>query len=192
MNVNYDNLARAQSGYKSLGYKYIEVPWLVSEAVNDITRPSWVAQYFVTKNGKKKTFIGSGEQGFLYLICKGYLAPGFYQTITPCIRNDDFDAWHTKYFMKNELIIFGHSEVTEEYILEGMIAAAKKIFTDLGMNRVLIDKTDEGYDITADGIELGSYGVRECEFVRWIYGTGLAEPRFSTLLKTQEKVNELE
>ena len=42
-------------------------------------------------------------------------------------------------------------------------------------------------DITADGIELGSYGVRECEFVRWIYGTGLAEPRFSTLLKTQEK-----
>ena len=46
-----------------------------------------------------------------------------------------------------------------------------------------IIKTDIGYDITINGEELGSYGIRKCEFLKWIYGTGCAEPRLSTLIK---------
>lgn len=39
--------------------------------------------------------------------------------------------------------------------------------------------TTDGYDITYKGIELGSYGMRKCEFLEWVYGTGCAEPRLS-------------
>jgi hypothetical protein len=39
--------------------------------------------------------------------------------------------------------------------------------------------TDEGYDININGIEVGSYGFREIGDFMWVYGTGLAEPRFS-------------
>jgi hypothetical protein len=32
-------------------------------------------------------------------------------------------------------------------------------------------------------IEIGSYGMREYENFKWIYGTGMAEPRFSKARK---------
>ena len=43
-------------------------------------------------------------------------------------------------------------------------------------------KTECGYDIEWKGYELGSYGIRSCEFLDWIYATGVAEPRFSSLI----------
>ena len=30
--------------------------------------------------------------------------------------------------------------------------------------------------------ELGSYGIRECEFLKWIYATGCAEPRIRKII----------
>lgn len=39
-------------------------------------------------------------------------------------------------------------------------------------------------DIVFRGIELGSYGIREHKYLKWVYGTGLAEPRFSNVLQT--------
>lgn len=42
------------------------------------------------------------------------------------------------------------------------------------------------YDIEGEfengWIELGSYGARQALFGTWLYGTGLAEPRFSKVL----------
>jgi seryl-tRNA synthetase len=187
--ISYENLALSIEHYDKIGYRQIEVPWLVSEAVNDITRPVFAEQYVVTKTGKRKTLIASGEQGFLYLICKGQLAPGWYQTTTPCFRSEDFDEYHTKYFMKNELIKFGTESMEspdgERRSLEAMVYSAVSCFTNLGADSKKIDKveTDKGFDINYNGIEIGSYGIRECAFVRWIYGTGLAEPRFSRLLE---------
>jgi hypothetical protein len=32
-----------------------------------------------------------------------------------------------------------------------------------------------------NGFELGSYGVRQYHDITWIYGTGIAEPRFSKI-----------
>ena len=42
-----------------------------------------------------------------------------------------------------------------------------------------IVKTEEGLDIELNGIEIGSYGYRSYKDFHWIYGTALAEPRFS-------------
>jgi hypothetical protein len=40
-------------------------------------------------------------------------------------------------------------------------------------------ETEQGYDLECNGIEIGSYGIRSCEYLEWIYATGLAEPRMS-------------
>lgn len=44
-----------------------------------------------------------------------------------------------------------------------------------------IIKTDDGFDINYKKYELGSYGIRSCEYLSWIYGTGLAEPRMTII-----------
>lgn len=181
--IDYGNIALSQKWYSAYGYKQIEVPWLVSEAINKITCPPNVLMYNVTKGDKKKTLVASGEQGFLYLIAKSQLPPGFYQTVTPCFRNDDFDQWHTKYFIKNELIVFGTSNYN--MVLYGMLGVAENLLVDLGLERKYLERaeTDTGIDLLYRNIEVGSYGIRETSFVKWVYGTGLAEPRFSMVKK---------
>jgi hypothetical protein len=49
-------------------------------------------------------------------------------------------------------------------------------------NFIKIVKTAEGFDLEYRGVEIGSYGYRECLFTKWIYATGLAEPRFSRMI----------
>ncbi len=44
----------------------------------------------------------------------------------------------------------------------------------------ILMNTPEGLDIMYNGVELGSYGNRRDEY---IYGTGLAEPRFTHAMK---------
>ena len=50
--------------------------------------------------------------------------------------------------------------------------------------------TEISVDINFKDIELGSYGIRETEFLIFFYGTGCAEPRLSKCknlwLKTQD------
>lgn len=184
--IDYLALSAAQMFYQKMGFEYIEVPWVVSEAINNITCPKDVLQYRVTKGDKKKTLVASGEQGFLYLIAKGQLPSGQYQTITPCFRNDDFDQWHTKYFMKNELITFGQKSLAWSHYLDETIRLATKLFVQLGLdeNKIVKQKCPDGsFDLMYEGVELGSYGIRETTFVKWVYGTGLAEPRFSMIKK---------
>lgn len=176
--INYHLLAKSLDHYENYEFKRIESPWLVSEAIDDITKPKDVEPYVVMKGDKTKHFVASGEQSFLYLINKGFLPDGKYQTITPCMRNDDFDSWHTKYFMKNELIHFGDVKESDvEKIMEVALSFFRSIVNN--QSKLTIQRTEDGYDINYFGIEIGSYGIRSCEFVTWIYGTGLAEPRFS-------------
>ena len=186
--IDYNMLASAADQYEECLYKRIEAPWLVTKPISDITKPQGCSTFMVQKDTEDslKAFVASGEQSFLYLINKGFLPDGSYQTITPCLRNDSFDALHTKYFMKLELITFS-TEVSlhgETLILKHMINDALSVMKSF-MNeedhcRLHIVKTgDYSYDINYDGTELGSYGWRECSFCNWFYGTGLAEPRFS-------------
>lgn len=55
--------------------------------------------------------------------------------------------------------------------------------------RPSIEKVDYGYDLLLSGIEVGSYGFREYKNNKWIYGTGLAEPRFSQAFEKFVKEN---
>jgi hypothetical protein len=183
--INYDILASAKSYYAKEGFRYIEVPWLVSEEISDITRPPFALQYEVSKGDKHKAFIASGEQGFLYLAARGNIADGMYQTITPCIRNDNFDELHTKYFMKNELIFI--NPPNPDAALDLVMSEAETFFRAMTRERQWEDihkvKNGDGWDIEYQGIELGSYGIRECALCTWVYGTGVAEPRFSRVFK---------
>lgn len=192
--VDYGLLDRSAKFYTSNGFKRIEAPWLVSEAISDLTRPHFAAQYVVHKeggdvlgDGKKKAFVASGEQSFLYLMTKGYITDGWYQTITPCIRNEAFDETHVKYFVKNELIKVGglSTDASAQSAVDHLRTAAMSFFESVlapaGRDVLEYEKTDIGWDITYHGIEVGSYGYRESDLFRWVYGTGLAEPRFSRI-----------
>jgi hypothetical protein len=39
------------------------------------------------------------------------------------------------------------------------------------------------FDLICKGIELGSYGIRKYNNHKWIYATGVAEPRLSQVCK---------
>lgn len=183
MFIDYELLAKAQEYYLKHGYTYIETPWLVSSATSSITAPPDVERYVVTKGSKVKEFVASGEQGFLYLALKGFLPCGDYMTITPCLRNDHFDFTHVKSFMKCELISF-FTRKPEEDVIQALIAeistTAQKFFRENGVQTIKIRQGQYQIDLeTSDDVELGSYGYRSYEGLHWIYGTGLAEPRFS-------------
>jgi len=180
--IDYGFLNDANIFYENRGFQRIEVPWLVTEAVDSITRPVGVEPYVVP--AKKKNLIASGEQGFLYLYLKEYLPKGSFQTTTPCFRNDSFDFTHTKYFMKNELI---KTDKTSKYELERLVELCCNHFQHCFDKELTIIPTLDGYDINIDDYELGSYGIRECEFLKWIYGTGWAEPRMSKLITLYQK-----
>lgn len=177
--INYNLLAHAMSYYEDKGFKRIEVPWTVTPGIDDITKPKDKIHYQLKHNNK--CLIGSGEQGFLYLYCKDYLPKGRYQTTTPCFRDDQYDGMHAKCFMKNELII---TDSVNEDTLKEIIDAAVGFFSQYVDVKVI--KTDIGYDIVSkEGeYELGSYGIRHCEYIDWVYGTGCAEPRLSRVMNS--------
>lgn len=189
--IDYKNLSDSVEFYKSRGYTPIEVPWTVSEYVDNITKPADRIHYQLKHNNK--CLIASGEQGFLYLYLKDYLPLGKFQTITPCFRDEPYDLYHEKCFMKNELII---TNDTDERNLNTIVDDARAFYSkiigceieDLDIVNMSTD-TEISVDINFKDIELGSYGIRETEFLKWIYGTGCAEPRLSKCknlwLKTQ-------
>jgi len=176
--INYSIIHNSTVYYETVGYKRIESPWTVSKEINSITKPVGVEEYEILHNGK--CLVASGEQSFLYLYVKGFLPKGKFQTVTPCFRSDHFGPYHTKYFLKNELI---DTENANRAGLDRIIGSAFNFMANyFGSENLRVVKTDIGYDICYGEIELGSYGIRECEFLKWVYGTGLAEPRFSTVL----------
>ncbi len=177
--IDYGRLDRSIKFYESFGFSRIESPWTVTKEISGITKPPDKIDWEIV--GKNKVLVASGEQSFLYLYLKGFLPTGKYQTITPCFREEPFDKTHTKYFIKNELIIT--DEVTPKK-LDYIIQVCKEFFENEINSKIDISKTDIGYDLEINGVELGSYGIRSCEYLDWIYGTGLAEPRFSFIKKT--------
>lgn len=181
MFIDYGLIAESIAFYESRGYRRIESPWLVSRSIGDITKPAFASSFAVTKETKsaEKVFVASGEQSLLYLIGKGYLPEsGKLLTVTPCMRDDAWDELHWKQFLKVELMEYGDGvENAAELVNDALEFFSKHV------DASLLKETDvpkaRALDIELDGVEVGSYGVRECSFVKWAYGTGLAEPRFS-------------
>lgn len=176
--IDYILLGKSTEYYKDKGYIRIETPWTVSDKVDDITRP--VDRIHMQLKHNDKCLVASGEQSFLYLYAKDFLPKGRFQTITPCWRYEAYDGTHSKCFMKNELII---TDEVNKSTLEKIIDDANGFFSQYLSTDII--KTDIGYDIVShvDKYELGSYGIRHCDFIDWVYGTGCAEPRLTRVIK---------
>lgn len=188
--IDYKKIADSISFFDKENYKRIEAPWWVSQDISNITKPKeeQANDYFINQN--QKSLVASGEQSFLYLANKGRLLEGQYQTTTPCFRNESIGVLHKKCFIKNELIKTDKVTKTE---LDKMVDIAFQFFLNyFDKSDIEIIETDKNsYDIQTmnldKNIELGSYGIRDCEFLEWIYGTGCAEPRLTRAIKINEK-----
>jgi hypothetical protein len=182
--INYQNIQDSISYFEQRQYKRIETPWTVTESISKLTKPEDRLDWKISN--KNKVLVGSAEQGFLYLILKGFLPPGKYQSVSPCFREEIFDLTHSKYFIKNELIITDNvNDITLQVLLNDALwffAQKLKISNkdyDEGKIIKIIETAKDTYDIEYNSIELGSYGIRETALCRYIYGTACAEPRLS-------------
>lgn len=185
--INFLHLAQSIEHYQQLNYVRLEAPWWVTQEIANLTKPEGARDYFIPENNK--VLVASAEQSFLYLANKGLLPPGTFQATTPCFRNEPIDLLHHKHFIKNELI---NTKNTTDSSLNQMIEHAMVFFSKyISKDKLKIEATPAkgssvNFDIlaTVNGkdLELGSYGIKECEILKWIYGTGCAEPRLSLII----------
>lgn len=202
---HYRHLINALIYYEDSSFNPIDVPWAVSREAMNITRPAWAgpATLNYVAGGQELCPVASGEQSFLQLQLdarsRGENITGRWVTMTPCFRNEEVvDDLHQPYFQKVELIQWIDPEKTSRVRddLDLMIQLASEFFRTY-MNVAVIPNTDPdpigsvAFDIVSlrSRIELGSYGIRNHESVGgWIYGTGLAEPRFSYVRALESKL----
>ena len=65
--------------------------------------------------------------------------------------------------------------------LDEIVSICQRFFEKEIGKGVDVVKTEQGFDLEYNGIEIGSYGIRSCEYLKWIYATGLAEPRMTII-----------
>lgn len=184
--IDYARIGEAVKYYTARNYKLIEVPWLVSKEAASLAIPEGRTLY----ESSAGFLPASGEQCFLDMRLKGNLPDGKYVCVTPCFRDEPvLDVLHRQTFMKVELIQM-HTTVpydVDEHLIF-MVEDAQRFMACQGLRTMAIHQPPAifgecySYDIEHKGIELGSYGVRSYEGHTWVYGTGLAEPRFSQAL----------
>lgn len=176
--ISYERIGKAQLFYKALGYFNVDTPWMVSPQAIRATLPPT----HISIDSVFGSLVGSGEQGFIQQMMSGELTPGKYQTTTPCFRDEkEYNDLTRKYFMKVELIWYMPEDVKTCY--ETVMNNALSCFFSISdQDTFEAMQTSEGFDIMLNGIEIGSYGVRQMGDHLWVFGTGLAEPRFSLAL----------
>jgi len=172
----WQRLTTALEFYENCGYTYSSVPWLVDRHTSILTCPDTGRLMGVPYHGD---LVGSAEQGFLELNLSQ--SPGSYVALTPCFRDEgrEFGPTHRYTFMKVEL--FRNDEVDADSLMDVMTSAIQcmQMFLDPEDEANLVTvATPEGFDINLNGLEVGSYGIRTVPWGKYIYGTGLAEPRF--------------
>lgn len=168
--MNTEYIMKALSYYASQGYTPVEVSIVVDKDVSAVTRPesSWD-----THHSSDTVYVASAEQSFLQLIKDGDLPSGNkLMALTPCLRDEEkLDALSYLMFLKLELFVVGDH-------LVDVLTDANRFFNSLGLTTVA-KATYMGFDLLLNGIEIGSYGVREYMGITYTYGTGIAEPRLS-------------
>ena len=176
--INWNHLQAVVAHFTGLGFTYVEAPWFVQPQVSAITcnRRQGIIS---TDLGD---LIGSSEQSFIQMHAAGILPAWRYVALTPCFRNEhEIDLLHSRWFMKAELFI---NDSPEDPLLQEIVSACREHFDLLagrpGITRVVV--THEGFDLTVNDIEVGSYGLRRHGSLHWLYATALAEPRFSIAL----------
>jgi len=165
--------------YGRRGYLPIDVPVCVSEEVSAMTKPEDSNEIY---HDSELVYVASAEQSFIQLHSQGILPDGKYMALTSCMRDEPIhDELHLLSFIKLELIIVGESKEQD------IISCATDFFEHFsGKESLCVVKSGDNSDVTdleLGGIELGSYGTRSMmDGTVYTFGTGLAEPRFTTAL----------
>jgi hypothetical protein len=176
--VDWSLLSEAVRFYEDRTYRRIELPWFQPVDVVVTTCPDLDRILQVEGFG---ALIGSAEQSFIGADLAGKLGKGRFVACTPCFRNEPvLDRTHRVGFMKVELYCNVGDLAAEA---ERMMWLADE-FMSLAAGRGLrIEETEQGRDLMLGDVEVGSYGTRAVADVAWAYGTGVAEPRFTTALR---------
>lgn len=174
--MNWRSLADAIDFYTARGFTYMDVPWLTTYELMNVTKPveKLNDRTYILESGLE--MIASAEQGFITLLHEGLMPPGRFISCSPCFRNEPkFDEIHHPYFMKVELYSSNVSPEELEYI----ISTSEQWFRTFGLDTTRVQIDNNQIDLEAKHIELGSYGIRNTHGYHFIYGTGHAEPRAS-------------
>lgn len=179
--MDWQILAQACEYYKNHGFINMETPWLIPNEYSNYTKPH-TDKSFIFSNGmfekSEHELVGSAEQGFIYLYLNNYLEEKNYYSVSPCFRVDDYDNLHYPWFMKLEL--FKPIKKENSVALDDIIICAFDFFKQHAKGNLIISQMEKDmFDINLNGIEIGSYGIREVENRYYVYGTGLALPRFT-------------
>lgn len=187
--MNWENIVEAISHYTARGYEYIEVPWVVSEKTTLMTMPKDATPIYCELMDERNVLVGSAEQGFLE-IRKSLKPNQLYCSMSPCFRGEKSvqPGFRQLTFMKVELF----SLTEDRNVVLNMLGDALSFFDakfKFGSRHNLKTKNinENQYDIDLRDKEIGSYGFRSVEGVSWAYGTGLAEPRFTELLRDHDR-----
>lgn len=185
--IDYSKIQQSIEFYEKNKFVRIEVPWWVTQEIAGLTKPPESKDYIL--EDRHKVLVASAEQSFLYLSNKGQLPKGQFQATTPCFRDEPINLLHSKHFIKNELI---KTDSINSKELKKIISLAKEFFS-LYIKKERLKVIEEysnnatvNFDIVVEvageDLELGSYGIRKCEILEWIYGTACAEPRLTRIL----------
>jgi len=190
--INYRRVAKAIKRYQKIGYTYVDTPWLVSEEAMRATLPL-DRQGFELRSPSLNAgkLVGSAEQGFIQLMLDDKLRPGCYVSAGPCFRDEPVvDKLHSYTFFKVELIQIqgpgSHALKLTNSDARHMANDVDTVLYEMYGPGARVVKTEEGWDIEVEGVEVGSFGVREYNDHRWVYGTGLALPRTSIAYKVRD------
>lgn len=179
--IDWSRLARAVTFYQARRYEYVEAPWAARDSTVAITAPD--PEWRRGAHTDIGVLVGSAEQSFLEMSRHHGLRPGKYVACTPCFRVTEIeDEMHLRCFMKVEL--FQNDDLSLDALRQMKRDAAG--FADRELERmdapfsINWSVTPEGEDLNIGHVEIGSYGRRDHPAVGgWLYGTGVAEPRFS-------------
>lgn len=186
-NIEWRLLSQALEHYRQLGYDQVETPWVIPTPYMDGTKPHYHKTFEMTKGQFKdqpNELVGSAEQGFVYLKSRGLLPAGDqFMSVSPCFRVENFDETHLPWFMKLELFINDANPERLGFMIEDCVEIFKMLNERdyCPFEKIEVVKIGDTFDIEMNGIEIGSYGIRR-HFDRkedYIYGTGIALPRFT-------------
>lgn len=190
--IDYLKISHAILAFKSMGFEYREVPWIVPNDVAELTTPKNTCNLLVYKdvgptNSDKElsgALIGSAEQGFLQ-VYDTLKVGGEYVAVSPCFRVEQtFSPGNVQdQFFKVELFIKDPGD--RNLAVAHLVSSARRLMNTWERNIAEV-KTEAGIDLQIRGVEVGSYGFRESGRFRWVYGTGLALPRFDYALLRRE------
>lgn len=184
--IDYLSLSKACQYYTSCGFEQVEVPWIVNRFFSVITSPSGDSGCAISV-GEHDFLVCSAEQGLIRQAVLNELSRGkALFAVSPCFRDEEHDETHSKQFVKLELFTVDTEKVCRRRV-RTFADMAVFLFRSLGVRNPEVVETGIGLDVMADGLELGSYGVRNIMGSEWCtYGTGIALPRLSLAVERSE------